>query len=363
MPNRPERIYSLDVLRGIAALSVVFWHWQHFFYIGAQPVNFDMARQPFFDALSLFYRHGSLAVELFFVISGFVFFWLFSRQIDQRDLPAKQFFMDRFSRLYPLHIATFLLVLGLQWVFTQRHSEPFVYAFNDGYHALLNVLLMPAWGFEAGWSFNAPVWSVSVECLLYALFFLICLTGKFRYPLAACLLITGYMIYPLNYKLGSGLLCFFSGGLAFLAMQVADRLFTAKIICAVTLLLSVLAWTLVATTANRNNYFIMGVAFPLGVMFIASLSWQQPGLMKSWAMAGDLSYSSYLLHFPLQILFVMAAERFGYGREVFYSPWMLLLFMAILIPLSLACHRVLEVPVQRALRARFRTWSKRQSAL
>ncbi|MDE2367149.1 MAG: hypothetical protein KGM95_09475, partial [Betaproteobacteria bacterium] len=26
-----ERFYSLDVLRGIAALSVVLWHWQHFF--------------------------------------------------------------------------------------------------------------------------------------------------------------------------------------------------------------------------------------------------------------------------------------------------------------------------------------------
>jgi uncharacterized membrane protein len=27
-----ERLHTLDTLRGIAALSVVFWHWQHFFY-------------------------------------------------------------------------------------------------------------------------------------------------------------------------------------------------------------------------------------------------------------------------------------------------------------------------------------------
>ncbi|MDF7795325.1 hypothetical protein [Pseudomonas syringae] len=31
--NGNARLYTLDVLRGVAALSVVFWHWQHFFYV------------------------------------------------------------------------------------------------------------------------------------------------------------------------------------------------------------------------------------------------------------------------------------------------------------------------------------------
>lgn len=68
----PDKIYSLDVLRGLAALSVVFWHWQHFFYVGSEPNNFILEKQPFYNILSLFYRHGDLAVELFFL-----YFWIY----------------------------------------------------------------------------------------------------------------------------------------------------------------------------------------------------------------------------------------------------------------------------------------------
>jgi peptidoglycan/LPS O-acetylase OafA/YrhL len=56
----------------------------------------------------------------------------------------------------------------------------------------------------------------------------------------------------------------------------------------------------------------------------------------------------------------MVVDRFGYAREIFYSPWMLGLFMAILIPLSFTSHRFFEVPVQRALRSRFRVWKERK---
>ncbi|UJL35757.1 acyltransferase family protein [Pantoea agglomerans] len=79
-----NRNYSLDVLRGLAALSVVLWHWQHFFYVAGRPVNFRTENQPFFEYLSLFYLHGSLAVELFFSISGFVFFWLYAIPIQEK---------------------------------------------------------------------------------------------------------------------------------------------------------------------------------------------------------------------------------------------------------------------------------------
>lgn len=353
MPTTPDRIYPLDVLRGIAALSVVFWHWQHFFYLGDQPANFDVARQPLFGVFSLFYQHGSLAVELFFSISGFVFFWLFSQRIAERGLTAPRFFMDRFSRLYPLHAVTFLLVMGLQWVYFQNHPHYFVYQANDAWHALLNVLLIPAWGLETGWSFNAPIWSVSVECLLYALFFLICVGGKWRYLLMPCLLAAGFMLYPLNYKLGSGLFTFFAGGIAFVIMHLLLKRIGARNVCGITLILSIAAWSTVAM-APVNNYFIMGIAFPVSVIFIASLSWLRPTLMKPLATIGDLSYSSYLLHFPLQILFALAVDQLGYTREVFYSPWMLLLFMGVLVPLSLISHRLFEVPAQRVLRARFK---------
>ena len=39
----------------------------------------------------LLYKHGSLAVELFFCISGFIFFWLYSEKIAQHKMSALRF--------------------------------------------------------------------------------------------------------------------------------------------------------------------------------------------------------------------------------------------------------------------------------
>lgn len=359
MPKAHDRIFTLDVLRGLAALSVVFWHWQHFFYVDDHPLNFHAPQQPLFETLSIFYKHGSLAVELFFCISGFVFFWLFSNKITDRKIPAPRFFWDRFSRLYPLHIVTLAIVAGLQFLYTQEHAEYFVYQVNDAYHALLNVLLIPAWGFESGWSYNAPIWSVSVEVLLYGTFFLLCLTKNLRYFLLPCLVAIGFVAYPLNYKLGSGLFTFFCGGMAFLLLERLRATLSETLTCCITLILALVSWVIIVTQ-EANMYLIMGVAFPASVMFLASLSFMNPDLMKPYAAIGDLSYSSYLLHFPLQIVFAIVVDRLGYGREIFYSPWMLGLFMAVLIPLSFASHRLFEVPVQRALRSSFRRWKGRK---
>lgn len=354
-PNSPfpKRIYSLDVLRGIAALSVVFWHWQHFFYVGDTPHDFDSSRQPLFNIFSLIYQHGSLAVELFFCISGFVFFWLFSKPIADRTLSVGTFFMDRFSRLYPLHLVTFIGVAALQLYYSNHHDSYFVYQQNDLYHALLNLFLIPAWGFEKGWSFNAPIWSVSVEVLLYALMFLMCLTRQARYLIIFGLIAVGYYIFPTNYKLGSGLFTFFCGGLAFILMNILIRRMGTSRFLILATVMAIAAWSVVWASDTLDLYFLMGVAFPALVIFTASISCAFPTFLRPLAVIGDISYSSYLLHFSLQILFALTVDHFGAPRSLFYSPWMLGLFMAVLIPASYACHRWFEMPMQRSIRSGF----------
>src|SRR6185436_12525906 len=107
----PGRMHSLDALRGIAALAVVFWHWPHFFYSGTTlAAGFDREAQPFYEVFKIFYRHGILAVDLFFLLSGFIFFWLYAKTISARRLTPREFFVLRVSRLYPLHLVTLLLV-------------------------------------------------------------------------------------------------------------------------------------------------------------------------------------------------------------------------------------------------------------
>lgn len=346
-----ERLYTLDTLRGIAALSVVFWHWQHFFYAGDSPAGFDPSRQPFFAALTPLYQYGGLAVQLFFSISGFVFFWLFSTAIASRQASLRRFAVDRFSRLYPLHLLTFLLVAGLQLVYAAYHSSAFVYQYNDGYHALLNLLLAPAWGLEKGWSYNAPIWSVSIEVLLYASFFVICLAGRWRWLLAAAACGLGLLLYPGSYKIGSGLLCFYMGGLAYALLVQLRRWAGSGMALVATTGLAVAAWFYqVQVAASVDIYLVMCLCFPASLAMLAAAGMHWPGMMRSAAWVGDISYASYLLHFPLQVVFALVLDGLGFAREVFYQPWVMLLFFAVLVHLSLACHRWFERPAQRYLR-------------
>ncbi|WP_122221833.1 acyltransferase [Pseudomonas syringae group genomosp. 3] len=357
----PERIYTLDVLRGVAALSVVFWHWQHFFYVGDKSALFEVTRQPFFEHITLLYKYGALAVELFFCISGFVFFYLFFNKIASGKLSASGFFVNRFSRLYPLHIVSFAAVAVLQLFYLRHNSVYFIYQYNDFYHALLNVLVVPAWGLEKGWSFNGPVWSVSVEMFLYGVFFIVCLMGKARYFLVPTLIVASWLTYPEYHKLSAGVFSFFSGGLAFLIFARFTSLTGRKACCISAFITMLIAWSVVWLCPTLNIYFLMGIAFPASVVFFASLSYLSPDFMKQFRAVGDISYSSYLLHFPLQIVFAVTFDALGYTREIFYNAWMLLLFMAVLIPLSYASHRFFEAPVQQWLRRWFKAWNSHRS--
>jgi len=171
----PKRFYSLDVIRGVAALAIVFWHWKHFYYFnGSGVIELEGLREPFYDYLFVLYEKGLFAVEFFFALSGFIFYWLYSDSVSKGKVQVWNFAVLRLSRLYPLHFATLILVLGFQIITFYRAGEFFVYPFNDLHHFVLNVLFMSYWGMESGESFNGPTWSVSIEVLLYVIFFAVC---------------------------------------------------------------------------------------------------------------------------------------------------------------------------------------------
>lgn len=370
-PATPLRFHSLDVLRGVAALAVVFWHWQHFFYTGVVPGTVILERLPLYDAFAPLYLHGWQAVDLFFALSGFVFYWLYAGKVAQATIPARDFAVLRFSRLYPLHLLTLLAVAAGQYWYMSRLGTYFIYPFNDPFHFLLNLVFAPSWSFEHGYSFNAPVWSVSVEILLYTLFFLVCRWLPVRAPLLLLLAAGGFTViagwYP---PIGRGIGSFFLGGCMFLAWRAiqatphrdtlqrgitiagaAAWLGTLLVVLAAVHGLPLPAW-LSAGANIVSHHWGPVVLFPLTILWLALTETRHGGFGRRWAWLGDLSYSSYLLHFPLQMLTMALVLQTPATRGVFYSPVLFMLFFVVLIALSLASHRWFEVPVQRALRAR-----------
>ena len=365
----PKHLYALDISRGIASLAVVLWHWQHFAYKGnSLPQEFLRENQPLYELLSLFYEKGGMGVQYFFLLSGFIFFWLYIDSIKKKITGALEFGVNRFSRLYPLHFLTLVTVAILQYIYTSRENVPFVYPFNDAYHFILNIGFASKWGFESGWSFNAPVWSVSIEVLLYGIFFLIASLrlGGWVYCLSVSVIsfVASYFIY---HSLFIGLAMFFLGGLVFHAANLLLKKHRSLI--AVVYLVAVFSWVGVIVNYyifSLSSYikdigmlgkifltgFPMYILFPATVLSLVLVEINRGPLLKRLSWIGDITYSSYLLHFPLQLLFGLAISFGILGHAFYLNSIYLIAFFVLLISLSYMTFVKFERPMQKIIRAK-----------
>jgi peptidoglycan/LPS O-acetylase OafA/YrhL len=380
-----QHFYSLDALRGLAALGVVFWHWQHFFYRGTTLGPFTTAAQPLYRLFKPFYIDGWRAVDLFFCLSGFIFFWLYSDKIGRRETTPRQFIALRFSRLYPLHFATLLAVAGAQQFIRERTGSYFVYPHNDFFRFVLQLGFASNWFYQRDYSFNGSIWSVSIEVLLYAIFFIACWVNWRRAWHLLLFLLLGLVLIKLDFApmLARGLLSYFAGGLAYQLFSSLTRAQIGPLLLPGCGILTILLWFVIPLNDWHNFLYrfyrshvwraalnIHGkdaggavlsqfrafafelVLFPLTIITLALWESQRGTFARRLAFLGNISYSSYLLHFPLQMIFVGVTALFAVPVSFYYTPLALGLFFAALIPLSLCSYHFFERPCQSWLRAR-----------
>jgi peptidoglycan/LPS O-acetylase OafA/YrhL len=365
--NFPKRLYSLDILRGVAALGVVLWHWPHFFFLNSKPGSVVVSHFSLHALAFIFYDYGWLAVDLFFGLSGFIFYWLYSNQVSNRTISSAQFGLLRFSRLYPLHLATLLMVAISQLYFMKTYDRFFVYSFNDIRHFFLNLFFVSSWGFENGFSFNGPVWSVSVEVLLYILFFIICRALPVRAIIAAACSAIGFcVVSSFNPAIGRGVGSFFLGGCIYFIYRKTAVSRLLHSIARALVYITFTAWTMTLFFILKGVTFQpipvfsklwrigfpwpILVLFPLTILTLALMETRRGSLGKTFSFIGDISYSSYMLHFPLQLIIVVLASKLSIGDEIFYSWWFAGLFFSLLITLCLLSYHYFEAPLQRIIR-------------
>ena len=361
MATEVKRFYSLDVLRGLASLGVVFSHWSSFSYIrGELPATFSANSQPLYGLFAPLYEAGNLAVDLFFCLSGFIFFVLYSERVTRGEVSARQFCILRLSRLYPLHFATLLFVAIGQAIMLRLTQSCFHCQSNDTYHFILNLLFASSWGLEKDHSFNGPVWSVSVEILLYVTFFVFC---RLRRPSMGTILImsaVGIALWPIYSPIAHGIFMFYLGGIVCLLYQRTKAVLRPTRLLALVVALWMVPVLLarIPAIASAHRFapaagMYMRLVFPITIYVLALCEAQRGTLGKRLAIIGDISYSTYLIHFPLQVALAIVATLLGISFDVFQSPYALFGFFAMLLVLAYLSHRFFEVPAQNFIRNRW----------
>lgn len=148
----------LDVLRFGAAIAVALSH-MPLHYVAAGPIISE--------------RSGNLAVCVFFVLSGFVI-----RYVTVARVPdGRAYWIDRASRIYSVVVPMLLLTYILQplagwWSPTVYHAMAQPYTWSEMPREVLQNLTFTVgwWGYGPAPLSNAPFWSLSFECVYYALY-------------------------------------------------------------------------------------------------------------------------------------------------------------------------------------------------
>jgi peptidoglycan/LPS O-acetylase OafA/YrhL len=168
--GRGVRFLALDGLRGIAALVVVLHH----------------IRWPNHVTNNNFITNGYLAVDVFFILSGFIIMKKYVGRISNITGLAN-FIRLRIFRIYPLHLAVLIVLVCLELVkfaiqgvlATSSEQPPFTNENSITALAANGVLLNGLHTLDS-LSWNIPSWSISCEFSAYIVFGITVLSGLIR---------------------------------------------------------------------------------------------------------------------------------------------------------------------------------------
>ncbi|MCL6740194.1 acyltransferase [Sphingomonas sp. RB56-2] len=341
------KLLGLELLRFGSALAVLFFHYRHFAHLHGMP-TVPRDSVPFYGLLWPLYEYGQYGVQIFWGISGYIFFWKYGPAIHAKSVAARDFFWLRVSRLYPLHIATLGAVIALEAIHRHLTGQNFIYRTDDGGLFVRQLFLATDWGPQAPFSFNGPIWSISAEVAVYAAFFLI--VGRFAPTMRLCasVILAGLALQLAGVDWVS-VACatyFFAGGLAALfrpksPWPAAAALASLVGLCAMSGILG-----------DRDKLpMVLLLAVPC-LLVLTSRDWP---LLNRWQnpvqAAGNLTYSSYLLHFPLQLLLAIVVAASGVVPPL-ASSWFLAAYLGATLAAAVLSYRWFELPVQRWIRQR-----------
>ena len=363
--------HLLDGLRGVAALMVIWYHvFEGYAFAGGTTIDT--------------FNHGYLAVDFFFILSGFVIGYAYDDRWG-KNFTMKDFIKRRLIRLHPMVIMgavvgaiTFYIQGSVQW---------------DGTHIGISMVMlsllctiffipaMPGVGYEVRgngemFPLNGPCWSLFFEYIgniLYALFIrrlsikaLTIVVVLLGVALASFAIfnVSGYGNIGVGWTLDGvnfigGLLRMlfpFSMGMLlsrnFKPMKLRGAFWICTLIMIALFAVPYLEGTESICTNGIYEAFCIIIAFPILLWIGASGTTTDKKSTQICKFLGDISYPIYVIHYPFMYLFyawLIKNQLFTLGET-----WQVALCVyAWNILFAYLCLKLYDEPVRKYLAKRF----------
>jgi peptidoglycan/LPS O-acetylase OafA/YrhL len=356
---------GLEVLRFLLSFAVIVWHYQHFFYpfIPYSSKELFLEKQPFFYALKLFYTQGLYAVHIFWFISGVIFYRIYEDRISSSKVSFKSYLINRFSRLYPLHLLTLILVLILQMYYFKVNNTFFIYQENTVKTFFQNLLFVQTWGINK-FSFNGPTWSVSIEILIYLMFFILakskCL-NNFSSLIFTLVFFTLLEKWELVFITTDILNCFyfFFAGCLFIKCYEVIKNDSKKIMTLFSVLCLAFLFVVKTPVVFKSIYerlsgrldvdiLLVTLIVIIGFLQIFKIRSFNRIPSKYFQILGDMTYSTYLIHFPIQLIIYIMLKPSDY--KLFFSEKFFIIYIVSVMVLGRIVFKYFELPIQSFIR-------------
>ena len=359
-------ITNLTPMRGIAAILVVIFHFEIVLVL-------FLPRE-----ISRLFSKCYLMVDLFFIMSGFIIYHVYG-EFFKRNIHTTTFnkyIRARLARVYPLHIFTLILTIVLVVSQHFKWNELF------NLHAIpTHVLMLQSFGFHSIYTWNVPAWSISAEFAAYIIFPIFAFVlNRFKVitPIVtSSLIIFIYWLLAFKFSKANGTTGHYNldqtydygylrGIAGFLAGGMIYQLYLKKIfyfLRADAILVILFALLVVCLHFGVTDL----VFIPVFLLLVLSAAYNTGRVKRflsnrflQWL--GDISYSVYLLQFPLTLLVIVLLPYLGISWNGVYSLhlpyWQAalscVLFLAVLIGISALSYQYIERPFRKLINNKIR---------
>lgn len=333
-----RKLTGIEAARGIAATMVVFYH-------AARHLNLNFGVMP----LNGVAQFGHAGVDFFFVLSGFIIFYVHSKDVGKPSILAT-YFERRFIRIYPLFWFSLAISLGLTYFSSTM-------AFPGPITILQHATLLP-FGGDVG-----VAWTLQHEIMFYLIFAgvlihrqvgIVLFAAWFCFILAAWSMGNTYTDSPALARLAStyNLEFFFGVFAAYLMKRLPSHFIFPVLIIGV----SAFAGFALAENMGRFNAYTSSapIAYGLSSMLVvigiaAANENGQLGAPRFLTQLGTASYAIYLLHIPFIGVFYKFLKIAGLHIAMPLNVLFLLL-VASAIASCIVISRLVEYPLMQWIR-------------